>query len=335
MSLTNDIRDAIRLTRPSQWPVLSGQFFVGVLLVSPAATGGGCWLNPGSLLVLLTAWIAWVVMLNGGTLAFNSAYDRDEGPVAYLEDPPLPPSWLAVASLVFMAMGTVFGGLIVGLAFGLVIGVCVVLSVLYSHPAVRLKAIPGVDLLVNVVGYGIGTTVAGVLAGLAAQAGSCTVDAWQSWTALAGPWPASNGPWMEQMTAAGASGMGWIALGFGLLFGSFYPLTQLYQMTEDQQRGDRTLATALGHRSALALAIGLGLGGAGLFGLGLMEHRQAFTLVMVLPLAALLSWLFHLVNWWRRAKSFSDADHKKGMYRALTLWAVVDGTLLMAWIVQI
>ena len=41
------------------------------------------------------AWLgiaAWVVLLNGGTLALNSAFDRDEGDIAFLRDPPPPPT---------------------------------------------------------------------------------------------------------------------------------------------------------------------------------------------------------------------------------------------------
>lgn len=35
---------------------------------------------------------------------------------------------------------------------------------------------------------------------------------------------------------------GWfLIVGFGLLFGSFYPLTQIYQLDSDQERGDLTL----------------------------------------------------------------------------------------------
>ena len=35
--------------------------------------------------------VLWVVCLNGGTLALNSAFDRDEGDIAYLRQPPTPP----------------------------------------------------------------------------------------------------------------------------------------------------------------------------------------------------------------------------------------------------
>ncbi len=81
-------------------------------------------------------------MLNGGTLAFNSAYDRDTGPVAYLRNPPPPPAWLAAFGLAAMIGGALLGGLSSGSASALIALVCVLLSVLYSHPAVRSRPGP-------------------------------------------------------------------------------------------------------------------------------------------------------------------------------------------------
>ena len=51
----------------------------------PALAGAVRSLAP---LPLAGAWLAWVVLLNGGTLAYNSAWDRDTGAVAYLRRPP-------------------------------------------------------------------------------------------------------------------------------------------------------------------------------------------------------------------------------------------------------
>lgn len=341
-SLLNGIRDAGVLTRPGQWPILSSQFFVGVLLMAPAAQGGGCWLNTASLAVLAVSWLCWVVLLNGGTLAFNSAHDRDTGPVAYLADPPAPPSWLAHAALVWMIAGAVIGWLVIGPAFGTVIGLCVVLSVLYSLPATRWKSLPGLDLLVNMVGYGSGTTAAGLLAGRAAYLnGPRAADdsGGRSLAALSAcgtdriflpPLPAGDGLGTGMISAVLSGGAGWFVLGFGLLFGSFYPLTQLYQLQDDMERGDRTLATALGTGRSLQLSIALGVAAAAAFGLGLTARGAGPW--MILPGAGLLAWIGHLVVWSLSSVTYTPADHERGMYRALTLWAAVDLTLLAAWI---
>ncbi len=328
MSRSSEIRDALTLMRPDQWTILTFQFMVPVMLVAPAARGGGCWFNPASGAVMVASWLVWVVLLNGATLAFNSAYDKDTGPVAYLPNPPAPPSWLASVSALIMVAGIALAYLVIGKAFALLVGFSVLLSVLYSHPLVRLKSKPGLDLLVNMQGYGAGTTLAGLLAGKAADFGAsgnaCAAGGWRHV-----PWPALQGTVVQQLTAALSDGGGWFVLGFGLLFGSFYPLTQLYQLEEDRRRGDRTLCTWLGPRLSLLLAIILGLSAGAAFAAGL--GVKAATWELAIPAAAMTAWLGHLVIWFKSQPGLDTARQEKKMYQALTLWAIIDATLLAAW----
>lgn len=328
MSRMHEIKAAATLTRPDQWTVLTFQFMVPVMLVAPGARGGGCWFNPASAAVLATAWLVWVVFLNGATLAFNSAYDKDTGPIAYLPNPPEPPSWLAAAAALMMLAGTALAWLVVGSAFALLVGVCVLLSLLYSHPLTRLKARPGFDLLVNMVGYGAGTTLAGLLAGQAANFGAtgnaCAAGGWRHV-----PWPGLQGSLVQQLELAFSGGPGWIVLGFGLLFGSFYPMTQLYQVEEDRQRGDRTLCTQMGGRPSLVLATILGILAAVAFAWGLISRGWGWPLL--LPAAALAAWLGFLVVWLAEQPQLKPAQLEKKMYRGLTLWALVDAALVAAW----
>jgi len=289
---------ALRLTRPAQWPILTGQLLVGMLLAAPAlGPAGNEWLGGLPWWRLAAAWLAWVVLLNGGTLAFNSAYDRDTEAVAYLANPPEPPPWLAAAALLAMMLGAGLGTILVGWFFGGLVWGCLALSVLYSHPRTRWKSRPGLDLLTNMVGYGAGTTLAGLTA---AGGGSPSAAGW------------------------------WLATGFGLLFGSFYPLTQVYQTRADRQRGDRTLTTALGIRTALVVALVLGLAAGftlswGCYGAG----RVSWWSLLV---GVLLVWNIH-VGWWLiRAARWTEADHEGGMYRALVLWTVVDIGLALVWL---
>jgi len=292
------LRDGLRLMRPAQWPILTIQLALSMALAAPVADAGRQqWWSGLDLLRLAYAWVIWVVLLNGGTLAFNSAYDRDTGPVAYLRHPPAPPEGLTRVALVVMILGCILGLVLVGWFFGLVVGGCVVLSVLYSHPATRWKSLPGLDLVVNIAGYGAGTT----LAGLSAAGGGA---------------PAGSG-W-------------WFAGGFGLLFGSFYPLTQIYQTTADRARGDRTLTTALGVQASLLVALGLGLaGGSALFAGCYRAARGDLASVLV---AALCVWCGHLVWWLLRSDDWSDGRHERGMYQALGLWGLVDAALAVAWL---
>ena len=99
-------------------------------------------------------------VFNGGTLALNSAFDRDEGDIAYLRNPPPPPERLALFSLGLMVVGQL-AALALPPLFGALYGLCFALSVLYSVPPFRLKAVAGVDWLINMIGFGTLTPLAG------------------------------------------------------------------------------------------------------------------------------------------------------------------------------
>lgn len=289
-----------RFLRPRQWPILTVQLAVGVLCaptLHAALTGDAtdASLRPA---VLALAWLAWVLCLNGGTLAFNSAFDRDVEDVAYLRAPPPPPRSLAAFSLALMIAGLAPAAA-VSPRFLLVVAACIPLSAAYSHPATRWKGIPGVDLAVNMVGYGGGTTVAGLVAGRAALG-------------LPDAWPGPGG-W-------------WLAAGFCLLFGSFYPLTQLYQLEADRDRGDRTLAAALGPERALDAALGLGAGAAFL----LIRALRLWSCPIAPLLTAMAVWFLMLAVWRRDAARLSPAQHRGRMYLALAVWALVDAAVLGA-----
>jgi 4-hydroxybenzoate polyprenyltransferase len=261
--------------------------------VGPAGALAGTRLAEAALGVAL-----WVVCLNGGTLALNSAFDRDEGDIAYLRQPPPPPRGLAPASIVLLLAGQ-------GAAFALppayrvAYAVCAVMSVLYSVPPMRLKAVAGADWIINMLGFGTLTPYAG-------------------WAATGLPLEPSRG----------------LALvAFCPLFAALYPLTQIYQLEEDTRRGDRTLATVLGVRGGLdaataALAVAFVLfaaaGVAADWGLGARAWRWP---VLALPLAA---WLAVLLPWRRKAARHSARDHQRGMYHALAAWALTDLAVLAA-----
>jgi 4-hydroxybenzoate polyprenyltransferase len=299
--------DYLLFLRPRQWPVLTGQFAASVL-VAPALAAALSGLDRSAKTDLHWslagwAWLAWVVLLNGGTLAFNSAYDRDTEDIAYLRQPPPPSFGLAPFALVLMFLGAVvsFG---ISVALGLATAACVTLSVLYSHPRTRWKGIPGLDLAVNMMGYGAATTLAGLIVGQAVAGDPVAV-------------PDTSG---------------WLLVGaFGLLFGSFYPMTQIYQLTEDRARGDRTLAATIGPRGALGLALGLGLGAGVLMASAAVRWQRQPTAWPLWPLAiTLVLWNGHTAVWLRRLDRLDRRAHERGMYRALALWALTDAALLIA-----
>ena len=281
--------------RPREWPIMVAHTSLGVILawglrgtLERLTTAGGA-------LTVLTALGIWVLCLNGGTLAINSAFDRDEGDVGYLDAPPPVPRHLAIFSIALMGAGQLWSLVAMPLAFSAAYAICFAMSVLYSVPPVRLKAVAGADWLINMVGFGSLTPFAG--------------------------WAATG----ASLTTPGL----WVLGSFCPLFAALYPLTQLYQVEEDRARGDRTLAIVIGLRASLAVAIAATLVAfAGFVRAGWLASVDRFGWQALA--VALLVWMVVLLTWLRRAPRMSPSDHKRGMYLALGAWAVTDVAVILA-----
>lgn len=111
----------------------------------------------GSFLGVLGAWTA----LHAGTLWLNAALDRDEGPVLLGSPAGVPPGLVRWG---IVALGVAVG---VGLAVDVVVGglalAAAVLAWAYSRPGDPWKARPWLGPVVNVVGYGVLSPLAGVV----------------------------------------------------------------------------------------------------------------------------------------------------------------------------
>jgi len=216
------------ITRPSAWsstkPLLVHlRLHYQLAFLSPlfiwGFTLGGARLTPRALI----AFLAFHVCLYGGITAYNSYYDRDEGPVGGLRVPPRVTGALLPFSLAVQALGLVLA-FDVGAAFVAVYVLVMLLSVLYSHPRFRLKARPVGALVVVALGQGS----VGFLAG----------------------WLAGDEPPHALLAAEPLLGLGVATLStVGL-----YPLTQLYQLEEDAARGDKTFAVAFGADASFRFA---------------------------------------------------------------------------------
>lgn len=234
---------------------------------------------------LLPAFVAFHAFLYTGITAYNSYYDRDEGPIGGLEHPPpvhpslLPLGWamqglglllalLSGASLPFTAIYLVF----------------VVLGILYSHPRPRWKANPWLSALVVCGGQG----GLGFLAGWAAARGEI---------ASAASLPGLLGGLSAALTTLG-----------------MYPLTQVYQMEEDAGRGDRTLCVVLGAQGGLRLSQAA-LGGAGVAA-GALAVRF-YTLWDAAVLIGAYGGLIGAVEWFRI--NYASLSHRKAFRTVLGL----------------
>ncbi|HWQ09167.1 MAG TPA: UbiA family prenyltransferase [Holophaga sp.] len=266
--------------RPMEWPIMTAHFLLGALLAAGLRLPWGR---------TLAGWAIFVFLLNGGTLAINSAFDQDEGDIGYLRQPPKPPRFLLHVSLGMLAASLLLG-FVLPPVFAWSNAACVAMAVLYSVPPVRLKARAGWDLVINCLGFGLFTPLAG--------------------------WGLTGLPV--------ATGFVWVAVGFAFLFGTLYPMTQIYQIEEDRARGDRTLVIRLGAAQSLWLAAVLALLAHACFLAGLLLAERS-------PWAVLLSlaaWLGVIIPWALRWEAMTSRQHEAGMYRGLAAWAITDISLL-------
>ena len=280
--------------RPSEWPIMAAHTVLGALLALGSIEA---WAGV-PLQSIVLGLVLWVVCLNGGTLAINSAWDNDQGDIAYLRRPPPPPPRLFHFGLGLMLLGQALA-LLLPAPFALIYLACLILSVLYSVPPWRLKSKPGADWVINMWGFG-------------------TLTPWAGW--------ASTGISLDATHAI-------VLIAFCPLFAALYPLTQLYQIDEDRRRGDRTFALWLGERRSLVVALVSALVAFGLLvWAGLRSGWPGSNWRWLLLAVSLACWLAVLLPWLRTAATRLPPQHQRGMYLALAAWAVTDVAVLIAWV---
>jgi len=169
------------------------------------------------------AFLAFHLFLYGGTTAFNSYYDRDEGPVGGLVKPPPVTPLLLPFSLIVQAIGAVLAFL-VSLPFAVLYLIDFCIASAYSYPYPRLKGKPLGSMLTIGIGQGILPAVAG--------------------------WLTANPHWQA------IPPLTWLAMvAVTLITVGFYPLTQIYQIDEDLARGDLTFAAWVGPQRSFLFAL--------------------------------------------------------------------------------
>lgn len=182
--------------------------------------------RPG--LAFWVAFLAFHLFLYGGATAYNSYYDRDEGPVGGLARPPLPVATLLPFALVMQGIGALLAAT-VNLPFLLIYLILFALGTAYSHPKIRLKGRPLIGLLTVGIGQGV----------LAALGGWVAAD--------------PNHTFRDLTLVSPLDWLGILAI--ALVTIGFYPITQIYQIKEDLARGDLTFAAWVGPQRTFRFAI--------------------------------------------------------------------------------
>ncbi|MCX7766925.1 MAG: UbiA family prenyltransferase [Candidatus Sumerlaeia bacterium] len=272
--------------RPRSWLIVGLHFAVGGIVGA-----GGLLFADILWLKLLTGAVIWAIFLNGGTLALNSAYDRDTEDIGYLDNPPPTPPNLNIFGITLMLIGAVLVVLLFNLTFFLIYMVCVMMSLLYSCPPVRLKARAGGDILINSLGYGALTFAGGYV--------SLIED-------------------LSKIVLI-------LAIAFAFLFAGFYPLTQIYQYRYDNRRGDATFTVWLTPRRALNFSIVAIILAFAFFFTGIISGGDSFFSYFLLSMCLAL-WLELLLRW---RTNFNVFPHKSGMYHALYLWGLTDISIIL------
>ena len=198
-----------RLARPRLLPYVLGLVLIGFAWAhwdrALTARGGG------GLGWVMLAWTC----LHAGTLWLNAALDQDEGEVLFGR-PVRPPPTTSLAGYLALAASVPLAWIGHPLA-GIAVLVCAILAVAYSHPRLAWKGHPLGGPIVNIVGYGLLSPLAGwSVVGVAPNARTVLV---------------------------------WLLFGCAI-FGT-YLAAQAFQQEEDRQRGYRTLVATHGPRTVL------------------------------------------------------------------------------------
>lgn len=187
-----------------QFFILSGAFLMGVVLADSFRG-----------ISFIIQFLNVHLLLFGGATAYNSFWDKDEGPIGGLQHPPEMKPWMWWASWLLQ-----FSGLLLALVEGYFYAGIYILSMLffwlYSSPLTRWKGRP----IKSLIAIGVSTGLNAVLMGYIAAGGQ----------------PPSLIVWAA-------------AMGVMLILLSLYPLSQVYQQEEDGERGDDTFALAYGSKA--------------------------------------------------------------------------------------
>lgn len=256
-------------------------FLMPIFLFAVSQAPQVIWMN-----AILT-FIIWHLLVYPASNGYNSYFDKDEGSIALIENPPQVDKSLYYFSLLLDLLAILLS---IFVSWILLVAVLLygLFSKLYSHPQVRLKKYPLISFLIVFIFQG-----------------ACVY--WSSYAAVSGLYSLNL-----NFTIAG--------LICSCLIGATYPLTQVYQHEEDSKRGDKTLSIVLGIRGSFLFSATLFILATLLFftywyRLGLIENFWLF-LAFVLPVFAVF------INWFVKIYHDPNQANFKNMSR-MTLFSSI------------
>jgi UbiA prenyltransferase family len=168
---------------------------------------------------LLWSFVIIHLLLYPASNAYNSYFDKDEGSIGGLKNPPPVNKGLYYTSLLFDLLAVALGFVKISLLFAVMLLIYGLVSKAYSHPAIRLKK------------YAIG--------------GWIVIGFFQGLFTFLMCYVGINGFDLENVMQAKVLIPG--LLTSVMLWGN-YPMTQVYQHEEDAKHGDMTMSRMLGIR---------------------------------------------------------------------------------------
>ncbi len=230
---------------------------------------------------MLIAFVVIHVFHNGASNAFNSYFDKDEGSIGGIENPPPVDKEVYVVSLIFDVIAIVLA-CFVNIPFACMVLLIGLASKAYSHPMIRFKKYAVLGLFIVALFQGAWTYMMAIVAEVPTIATLLSVQHFYA-----------------------------SAICSFMLLGS-YPMTQIYQHDEDAKRGDHTFSLWLGIRGTFVWTMTVFTIATSLFVWYFCVYESvsiaiAFVLVMSPVVVYFLSWM--LQSW----KDETNVNYKSTM----------------------
>jgi len=221
------------------------------------------------------------VLVYPASNGYNSYFDKDEGSIGGLKNPPKVTAHLFRLVVLFDVLA-VLTATVINVYFGACILVYLLVSKAYSYDKIRLKKYPLISTVVVILFQGAFTY-------LMVQVGLGLTSA-----------EINN---VYNLSLAGVSSL--------FLCGS-YPITQIYQHQEDARRGDKTLSLLLGIRGTLVFAAFSLLLAAGILIFTYYQIDQLWRIIFFLACTAPV--VFFFTSWFIKIeKNQAEANFENTM----------------------